>query len=85
MENPEQGSIRLALSSDAIEKVAPQLLADIQGYIVNPIQTAVTFETNPDSCNYCAYTAICDVGSSLSEMNEVDEEGAFSFAGGGDE
>jgi len=82
MENPEQGSIRLALSSDAIEKAAPQLLADIQNYIVNPIQTAVTFETNPDSCTYCAYTAICDVGSS---MGEADEVGAFSFASGGDE
>jgi hypothetical protein len=82
MENLEQGGIRLALSSDAIEKASSQLLADIQGYIVNPIQSAMAFETNPDSCGYCAYTAICDVGSS---MGETDEEGAFAFAGGGDE
>lgn len=63
VDNPSQGAIRLELPGREIEECAPQLLEDLNRYIVEPIVGAEVFEPEPGHCQYCDYAAICDAGS----------------------
>jgi superfamily I DNA/RNA helicase len=66
-DKPEQGSIRLELTAQAIMESAPQLLADLQRYVVEPIQNSTSLAINLDSCEYCPYTAVCQEGRAFPE------------------
>jgi superfamily I DNA/RNA helicase/CRISPR/Cas system-associated exonuclease Cas4 (RecB family) len=74
-DKPEQGSIRLALSAEKITDAAPQLLADLQQYVVNPLRSSLTFATNPASCQYCSYVAVCQEELAALDTEDATEAG----------
>lgn len=61
-DNQNQGAIRLELTAQAIEEAKERLVADINEYLVRPILSATTFQSEPDNggCDYCPYRAACD-------------------------
>ncbi len=63
------GAVRIPLTPDQLEKGLPQLVSDLNQYIVNPVLATDTFEIIPTrSCLHCAYFPICP--SNGSEENE---------------
>jgi ATP-dependent exoDNAse (exonuclease V) beta subunit len=64
-DNPNQGSIRLALAGQDIEACQEQMLSDINRFIVEPILGSEIFEVNGSgsACGNCGYFGICDIGA----------------------
>lgn len=76
-ENPKQGAIRVAIDAVELEERIPQLLQDLQQYIVEPIRQGEALAICPGRhCLQCGYLSLCEAKGQLELLEDASLEGS---------